>query len=154
MSRPPVNDTSFATHRHTFSNGSPASPSSPLPLPPLLPGSDDDSSPSGSSVVTPHNGSPAGSVRIASDHSVLSSLAQMPTPTLGSSLENSERRASFPLLSPHHPLRKKLYASLDGDVASPPTTPKGHPLESELRSFPFSKVSLSSIPLWLVVDFD
>lgn len=148
-------DTNTHLRRHGYNSAtpvggmSPQSPSSPLSLPPLLASDtyEDDSPPSSSVIVTPVSTGPIGSnAKIASDHSMLSSLAQMPTPTFGSPNDDYGSRHSFPLLPPHHPLRKKLYAAFDKEGASPPHTPKGHPINESKLHFRFSsKVSLSFV---------
>lgn len=79
--------------------------------------------------------------KLTSDHFILSSLARMPTPTFGSPVDENNLPRHFPLLPPHHPLRKKLHPAVDREGPSPPHTPKGHSIESRLH-FPFSaKVS-------------
>lgn len=143
----------------------PASPSSPLSRPPLLPDTPTEISPSSTSLATPEsiNGStyagpyfgnmstPASNLK--SDHSILASMATSPDPytsgmTAGTTNASLGPRHSFPLLPPHHPLRNKMHLDIgtgggNGSVmelSSPPTTPKGHPLESS-NSIRFPKVS-------------
>ncbi|ORY27169.1 hypothetical protein BCR39DRAFT_538708 [Naematelia encephala] len=129
--------------RHTYSSHTPTgtAPSSPLSLPPLL--ADEEPSPvsTSSPLDTPFSSPVAHTATIVSSHSELSSLAHMPTPPLGSSSDDYSPRQGFPLLPPHHPLRKKLFTSYERDAPSPPSTPKGHPLESR-SAFPFSKAKM------------
>jgi hypothetical protein len=87
---------------------------------------------------------------LKSDHSMLNSLASMPTPPLVDDAFASPivppvgtlgGRNGFPLLPPHHPLRHKMQHLDVGRLSppspvSPPTTPKGHPLDSSFIRFP------------------
>ena len=70
-----------------------------------------DISPTATVILTPEPGSPDPTYTRLSDHSVLSQLAKEPIQFLSSPLEAfHKQRASFPLLSPHNPLRAKLFS--------------------------------------------
>lgn len=115
----------------------------------------DEDSPAPTVIMTPTHTGHASSTSpprgfdsyFKSDHTALSSLSQMPSPTISTDAEynnasSKERVGSFPfpLLPPHHPLRNKMFSASptsdtgrSNDDNSPPTTPKGHPLESKIR---------------------
>ncbi|WVW83025.1 hypothetical protein I302_105041 [Kwoniella bestiolae CBS 10118] len=149
----------YSYHRLSSSDPTSASSinSSPMGLPPLLPSdlsSHDDSSPASSTssttseIMTPDvmdmsekdQAKLLTTPKMSSDHSVLSSMSQQPTPKLiipfqGSTSTSTSTSAGsrFPLLPPHNPLRSKMYSipeyTSPNPIASPAHTPKGHPLE-------------------------
>ncbi|KAL7424050.1 hypothetical protein Q5752_001635 [Cryptotrichosporon argae] len=137
--------TTVPAQRHTYaasSSPSSPSPSSPLTLPSLLADDDDEPHAGGvdatpvlaTPVASPSARSPAPRPAVAGDHSVLNAMAQQQTPNLNGSPERFDARQSFPLLPPHHPLRKNLFSA--PPEPSPPTTPKGHPLTTSAFPFP------------------
>lgn len=100
-------------------------------LPPLVhdSSSDEEQSPGGSSgIVTPtlpYSPTDAQQLRIATDHSALNGMSLSTTPVLDQA--EHFHKGKHPLLPAHH-LWHKNAVSLDKRDASPPTTPKGHPL--------------------------
>ncbi|WWC69390.1 uncharacterized protein I206_103329 [Kwoniella pini CBS 10737] len=120
-----------------------------MSLPPYLPSDmSDDFSPSSNasscesdSILTPDagNNNPRQDAalmttpKMGSDHSILSSMSQQPTPKLIIPFEGatSSSTSRFPLLPPHNPLRSKMYSIPEYSTSgahSPAHTPKGHPL--------------------------
>ncbi|WWC89983.1 uncharacterized protein L201_004913 [Kwoniella dendrophila CBS 6074] len=157
----------YGGQRYTYHKSSLSDPSSstggngsPMSLPPLLPSDlseeiSPSSSTSSSSILTPDindsnrdQATILSTPKMASDHSILSSMSRQPTPKLilpfegstststSSASYSSSSMGRFPLLPPHNPLRSKMYsipeytASLHtSPMKSPAHTPKGHPIE-------------------------
>ena len=160
--------TPLSGRRPYVSMSGPPSPSSPLArshyMPDASSGSDEDS-PAPTVLMTPtltaatRGTSPpkgAESYFKTADHAALSSLSHLPSP--GVSTENDHNGGNghnrmgsfpFPLLPPHHPLRGQMYSS-NGDAnkinldSSPPSTPKGHPVDPKIRYPKDLKVSRGS----------
>ncbi|WVR05185.1 hypothetical protein IAU60_002197 [Kwoniella sp. DSM 27419] len=129
---------------------------SPMTLPALLPTDPHGvvSPTTSDSILTPDG--PTASIstpKMGSDHSMLASMSQQPTPKLSiPSRENGLTSRGFPLLPPHHPLRSKMYSSSERSSSTSPTspahTPKGHPIErSHTSFFNFAPVKDHSNPL-------
>ncbi|KAI9638087.1 uncharacterized protein MKK02DRAFT_31589 [Dioszegia hungarica] len=119
---------------------------SPLSLPTLL-SDDEDLSPGGSTgLQTPpsiHIVEPS-LTHIITEHAMLNAFAQETTPSVKQ--DGFERRATYPLLSPQRPLVKKQMWPHIERPASPPTTPKGHPLSKGQTYFNFQSIVPISKP--------
>ncbi|WWD10087.1 hypothetical protein V865_008220 [Kwoniella europaea PYCC6329] len=163
-----ISDLPKAPQRYSYHRSSSSDPTtssgirSPMGLPPVFPSDlyGDDSSPASSTssttseIMTPDimDSSERDQAKIllttpkmTSDHSILSSMSQQPTPKLiipfqGSTSTSTSASTStsgsagsrFPLLPPHHPLRSKMYSIPEyatNPIPSPAHTPKGHPIE-------------------------
>ncbi|WRT67191.1 uncharacterized protein IL334_004157 [Kwoniella shivajii] len=148
----------YNTHRSSNSNNNSSSSSasssiglnSPMSLPPLLPEDDhEDLSPASStSILTPTGPDPTimSTPKMGSDHSMLSSMSQQPTPKL--IIPSATTSSRFALLPPHNPLRSKMYSipettSLTVSPPSPAHTPKGHPLDGKNRRDYFAYNSIT-----------
>jgi hypothetical protein len=161
-----------AVNRHSHSRH----PSAPVPstldlssprqsssssLPPLEhdSSSDEEQSPGSSSgIVTPtlpYSPTDAQQLRIATDHSALNGMSLSTTPVLDQA--EQFHRGKHPLLPAHHLWHKNTVA-LDKRDASPPTTPKGHPISyrpffqmpnkvsPDIKHGRFASASVSSFP--------